>query len=205
MSDVEAGRANISIMKLAQIARALGVSLTDLLTQGKDPPQVVALVGLRGAGKSTVGPLLARQLGLAFVELDLLVEEAAGLSLTEIFALHGETYYRALEHDALRTFLDETEGAVIATGGGIVTSSRSWSLLQRRTRVVWLKARAEDHWERVIQQGDARPMADNPQAMEELRTLLRSRSPLYSRAHLAIDTSSQSAERAATELVEALR
>lgn len=150
---------------------------------------VVALLGLRGAGKSTIGRGLAQRLQLPFFELDALVEEAAGLSLSNLFALHGEAYYRRLVREVLTRFLAETEGAVLATGGGIVTDREAYRLLLKRCRTVWLQATPDDHFERVLAQGDERPSAASPHAREELRALLRAREPLYSQAEITVDTS----------------
>jgi XRE family aerobic/anaerobic benzoate catabolism transcriptional regulator len=149
---------------------------------------VVALLGLRGAGKTTVGRRLARRLRVPFVELDQRIEEAAGLTLSEIFALHGESYYRRLEKDALERLLADDRPLVLATGGGIVNAPDTFALLRHRALTVWLRAGAEDHWNRVVQQGDRRPMADHPQAMAELRRLLAGREPLYADAAVTIDT-----------------
>jgi len=150
---------------------------------------VVALLGLRGAGKSTVGPLLARRLGVKFIELDAAIERQAGLTLAEIFELHGESYYRRLERETLASLLTEAEGMVLATGGSLVNDRETYRLLRRRAVTVWLKARPEDHWNRVIEQGDQRPMAKNPHAMAELRALLTSREKLYAEAEHVVDTS----------------
>lgn len=187
LGDVEAGRGNVSLLKLKAVADALAIPLASLVAEEAG---VIALVGLRGAGKSTIGRALAEAKGIPFFELDALIEREAGLSLAEIFAIHGETYYRNVEKAALERFLAEHARAVLATGGGIVTNDAAWQLLRTRTRVVWLKARPEDHWERVVAQGDRRPMADNPAAMAELRRLLRAREPLYKQAHQTIDTTS---------------
>jgi XRE family aerobic/anaerobic benzoate catabolism transcriptional regulator len=188
---LESGTANVSVRKLATLARALGTTPAELLSGpgGEAEMPVIALLGLRGAGKSTIGKRLARRLRVPFVELDRRVEEAAGLSLDEIFALHGQDYYRRLEREALERLLAEDRPAVVATGGGIVTSAATYAFLRRRALTVWLRAEAGDHWNRVVQQGDRRPMADNPEAMAELRRLLAERQPLYAEAAHVIDTS----------------
>src|SRR5262245_58838179 len=189
LNQVEAGHANISVRKLARLALALGTTPAALLSGGEAERPVIALLGLRGAGKTTIGRRLARRLRIPFVELDRRVEEAAGLGLDEIFALHGEEYYRRLERESLEQVLAEGRPVVVATGGGIVTSSETYALLRRRTLTVWLRADPEDHWNRVVQQGDRRPMADHPQAMAELRRLLAARQPLYAEAAHTVDTS----------------
>jgi XRE family aerobic/anaerobic benzoate catabolism transcriptional regulator len=187
---VEAGAGNISVRRLGDLARALGTTPAALLTlPAAEGRPVVALLGLRGAGKSTIGRRLARRLRLPFVELDRRVEEASGLALGEVFALHGEEYYRRLERQALARLLDAGRPLVLATGGGLVTAPETYGLLRRGALTVWLKADPEDHWNRVVQQGDRRPMADHPQAMAELRRLLAVREPLYAEANHAIDTS----------------
>ena len=199
---IESGEANVSVRKLAALARALGTTPADLLSGpgGELGLPVVALLGLRGAGKSAIGRRLARRLRVPFVELDRRVEEAAGLSLDEIFALHGQDYYRRLERDALEQVLAADRPVVLATGGGIVTSPDTYALLRRRALTVWLRAEAEDHWNRVVQQGDRRPMADNPEAMAELRRLLAERQPLYADADHVIDTSRLGVDEAAAAI-----
>src|SRR2546422_1184793 len=192
LAELESGQGNISVARLQDVARALGSSAGELLFAAQHERTgrgVVALVGLRGAGKSTVGGALASGLGVPFVELDALVEKDAGLPLGAIFQLHGEAYYRRLAREVLTRFLAETDAAVLATGGGIVTDPASFKLLQKRCRTVWLQATPEDHWQRVLQQGDVRPGAASPHAQEELRALLQSRETLYSQAELAVDTS----------------
>jgi XRE family aerobic/anaerobic benzoate catabolism transcriptional regulator len=201
---VESGHANISVLKLAHLASALGTTPAALLAapEGEAERPVIALLGLRGAGKSTIGRRLARRLRIPFVELDRRVEEAAGLGLDEIFALHGEEYYRRLEREALERLLEEGREVVLATGGGIVAAPETYALLRRRAVTVWLRADPQDHWNRVVQQGDRRPMADHPQAMAELRRLLATRQPLYAEAAHTVDTSRLDLE-AAVRAVEA--
>src|SRR5687768_2483430 len=191
---LEAGRGNISVRRLADVARALDTTPAALLASDDPPPRpVIALLGLRGAGKTTIGRRLARRLRVPFVELDRRIEQAADLSLSELFSLHGEEYYRRLERETLQAVLAENRPMVLATGGGIVTSPETYALLRRSTVTVWLRAKPEDHWNRVVRQGDRRPMADHPQAMADLRTLLAAREPLYALADHTVDTSSASA------------
>lgn len=193
LANLELGVGNISILRLAEVASALGVALRELLPEQEDEGLgVIALLGLRGAGKSTVGRALAHALELPFQELDALIEAEAGLSLEEVFDFHGEVYYRRLERDALERFLRESGPAILATGGGIVTSQGTFTRLLDETRTVWLEASPEDHWNRVVAQGDRRPMADNPQAMAELRSLLAARHRLYAKATYTVDTSALS-------------
>lgn len=191
LADVETGQANPSVLRLVELAQALATTPTALL--GGDaalPRQHVALLGLRGAGKSTVGPLLARRLGCAFVELDALIEAATGLQLGEIFQMHGEAYYRQTERAALAKQL-AGDPVVLAVGGGIVMDPQSFAMLRAGARTVWLRAAPEDHWQRVIAQGDLRPMADNEQAFGDLRRILAERDPLYRQAEVVVDTSTQ--------------
>lgn len=186
---LEGGRGNISIRRLADVARALETTPSSLLAAMDDPTgPVIALLGLRGAGKTTIGKRLARRLHVPFVELDRRIEQAADLSLAELFSLHGEDYYRRLERETLNTVLAERQGMVIATGGGIVTAAETFALLRRSTVTVWLRATPEDHWNRVVRQGDRRPMADHPQAMADLRALLSAREPLYAQAAHIVQT-----------------
>jgi XRE family aerobic/anaerobic benzoate catabolism transcriptional regulator len=206
LADVESGRANISIVNLARIARALGTSASALLEAPGVP--TVSLLGLRGAGKSTVGAALAKRLGVAFVELDALVEDAAGLPLPEIFAVHGESHYRRLETTALEEFLARGRPAVVATGGGIVNSRETFDLLKRRTVTVWLRAAPEEHMGRVVRQGDRRPIASKGgrrAAMTQLRRILATREALYGEADVTVETSGRTPREIVAEIESALR
>jgi XRE family transcriptional regulator, aerobic/anaerobic benzoate catabolism transcriptional regulator len=190
---VEAGEGNPSIASLEQIARALDVAAASLLAI-PSRSSVIALLGLRGAGKSAVGRALAKRLRVDFVELDSRIEEAAGLSLREIFELHGEEHYRRMEREALEALLANDGRVVLATGGGIVAHRDTFELLRRSATTVWLKATPEEHWSRVLAQGDHRPMANDPLAMARLRALLAEREPLYRMSHHIADTSGRSVE-----------
>lgn len=183
---VESGRGNPSLRSLADIAAALATTPVALV---EAPSEIVALLGLRGAGKSTVGRALAARLGAEFIELDARVEEAAGLSLSEIWELHGEGYYRRLEREALAEVLARRPRAVLATGGGIVAEPATWEQLRRGALTIWLRATPEAHWDRVVAQGDHRPMENDPLAMERLRALLAEREAQYRTAHHTVDTS----------------
>jgi XRE family aerobic/anaerobic benzoate catabolism transcriptional regulator len=164
-------------------------AVIDREAQNGELSPVIALLGVRGAGKSTVGRRVAALMGVEFVELDHLIEQASGLSLGEIFSIHGEAYYRSIELEVLKEFLDRNTRAVVATGGSLVTHAESFELLQGRTQTIWLSARAQDHWERVLGQGDDRPMHRNPQAFDQLEALLSSRRSLYALADATVDTS----------------
>ncbi|HEY2031584.1 MAG TPA: shikimate kinase [Myxococcales bacterium] len=211
LADLESGSGNISVARLEDVARALGTSAGELLFSAqagvtsrddlveaqrwlrarfvKSGGPLVALIGLRGAGKSTIGRALAAKLSVPFVELDALVEKEAGLPLSALFSLHGEAYYRRLAREVLLRFLAENDAAVIATGGGIVAEREAFKLLQKRCLTVWLQATPEDHWKRVLEQGDVRPSTASPHAQEELKALLKSREPLYAQAQMTVDTS----------------
>ncbi len=207
LSDVEAGRANVSVISLAAIGRALGLRAGELLEVSEHAPErsgVVALLGLRGAGKSSVGELLAKKLRVPFFELDRLVESEAGVRLAEIFAFHGEDYYRRVELAVLKRFLAQHCRAVLATGGSVVTSPEAFRLLWERTQTVWLKATPEEHWERVVGQGDLRPIQNRPHAMTELRRRLKEREPLYSRASLICSTSGRPVSAVVADLARQL-
>jgi len=187
---LEAGRGNISVKRLADLARAFSLAPADLLRDADvAAPRIVALLGLRGAGKTTIGKQLARRLRVRFVELDRQIEKEADMSLAELFSMYGEEHYRRLERETLARVLADRRAMVLATGGGIVASADTYAMLKANAITVWLRAQPEDHWKRVVSQGDRRPMADHPQAMADLRALLAAREPLYASADHTIDTS----------------
>jgi XRE family aerobic/anaerobic benzoate catabolism transcriptional regulator len=154
----------------------------------------IALIGLRGAGKSTLGALLARDREVPFIELDGEVEKEAGMPLAEIFSLYGQAGYRAIEKRTLERVLREHDRAVISVGGGVVTEKDTYDHLLSNCYAVWIKAQPEEHMSRVIAQGDFRAMAGRDRAMEDLRRILEWRAPLYEKADLHLETSGSSVE-----------
>jgi len=241
LAQLESGQGNVSILLLRQIAAALELPLTELLSEDSEgtaelalttqflkrlPRQKlaavrsqlvrdygnarderlkrVALIGLRGAGKSTLGAKLAKSLSAPFVELDREIEREAGTSLSEIFLLYGQAGYRRYERRCLERILEKNERAVIATGGSIVSEPGTYELLLASCFTVWLKAAPEEHMARVIAQGDTRPMAGNDQAMEDLRRILEGRAMLYGQADVTVDTEGKSVEKSLAELRRAV-
>lgn len=178
----------------AQLLREHGGAVTDRRKR-------IALVGLRGAGKSTLGRPLAKERGVPFVELDREVETEAGTSLNEIFQLHGQQGFRRYERRALERALETHQACVIATGGSLVSEPGTYDLLLAMCFTVWLKAAPEEHMARVAAQGDYRPMAGNRDAMEDLRRILSGRARLYGQADAVVDTT----ERTIDQTFEALR
>jgi XRE family transcriptional regulator, aerobic/anaerobic benzoate catabolism transcriptional regulator len=164
----------------------------------------IALIGLRGAGKSTLGRMLAKRIGWSFVELNKEVERENGLSVAEIIALYGQEGFRRMEQAALKQLLARNELMVLATGGGIVSEPLTFDLILSSFYTIWLKAEPEEHMGRVRRQGDLRPMADDRSAMTELRNILLSREPLYARASAVVDTAGLSVDAAAARLIEAV-
>jgi XRE family transcriptional regulator, aerobic/anaerobic benzoate catabolism transcriptional regulator len=149
----------------------------------------IALVGLRGAGKSTLGAALAKELGYPFVEIDREIEREAALPLSEIFMLYGQAGYRRIERRCLERLLERGDPVVLAAGGGIVSERETYNLLLVSCYTVWIKASPEEHMSRVVSQGDFRPMDGHEAAMEDLRRILAAREPLYGKADAIIDTS----------------
>jgi XRE family transcriptional regulator, aerobic/anaerobic benzoate catabolism transcriptional regulator len=164
----------------------------------------VALIGLRGAGKTALGQRAAQALGVPFIELDREVERASGMELSEIFSVHGQAMFRRLERQCLDTVIERYERVVIATGGSLVTEPATYDRLQSACFVVWLKATPDQHMNRVIAQGDLRPMADGPQAMDDLKAILESRTPLYAKADAVVSTSDRTEAEAFAALLDAI-
>ena len=237
LAELEAGRGNISVLLLRQVAATLGLPLAELLRENGDqaleltliqeflqrlPKQRlarvraqlqrdfggnpagrserIALIGLRGAGKSTLGEALAGELKVPFIELDREIEREAGTGLSEIFLLYGQQGYRRYEQRCLESILESQARCVIATGGSIVSEAATYDLLRSSCFTVWLKAKPEEHMSRVMAQGDMRPMAGNTQAMADLKRILQSRTALYGQAHAVVDTGGRNIKQSLKDL-----
>lgn len=244
LADVESGKGNVSINSLEAAARALNISILELLQDAPRPAlartqgllarlddtqldqahtllstafgladeqgreQRVALIGLRGAGKSTLGAQLAARRGVPFVELDREIEREAGTSMNEILLLHGQAGYRRYERRALfRIAEDHADGVVMTTGGSIVSERETFDLLQSRFYCVWLKTSPEEHMARVVAQGDMRPFdttrGATKEALEDVRRILASREPLYARADAVVDTAARTVKQSLKDLERA--
>ncbi len=164
----------------------------------------IALIGLRGAGKSTLGAMLAERIGAPFLELDRLIEQESGVSLSVIFDLYGQSGFRRLERRVLDEVIERHPRFVMATGGSLVSEAATFERLLTTCFTVWLRATPEDHMQRVIAQGDMRPMADNRESMSDLRRILDVREPLYRKADLTINTSGCSVEEGLEMLARAV-
>ena len=244
LADVESGKGNVSINSLEAAARALNITVIDLLQDAPRPAlartqgllsrlddsqldqaygllgstfglsdamgreQRVALIGLRGAGKSTLGAHLATERGVPFIELDREIEREAGTSMNEILLLHGQAGYRRYERRALLRIAEEhPDGVVMTTGGSIVSERETFDLLQSRFYCVWLKASPEEHMARVVAQGDMRPFDStgaNHEALDDLRRILTSREALYARADAVVDTAARTLKQSMTDLKRAV-
>jgi XRE family transcriptional regulator, aerobic/anaerobic benzoate catabolism transcriptional regulator len=207
LAQLEAGQGNISVLLLRKLAHAMGVAVDSLVREEPDdaaPGRRVALIGLRGAGKSSLGAKLAAARGVPFIELDAEVEREAGARLGEVFAMYGQEAYRRFERRALERVLRTHESAVIAVGGSLVTDPDTYRLLLDNCHTVWLKARPEEHMNRVIAQGDMRPfegkMRGRSAALDEIRKLLEDRDRLYARADVTLETSGRSLKATLEEL-----
>ena len=166
--------------------------------------QRIALIGLRGAGKSTLGARLAKTKNVPFIELDREVERESGTTLSEVFDLYGQSAYRRYERRALENVIEHHHRAVIATGGSNVTEPATYDLLLSACFTVWLTAAPEEHMGRVVAQGDYRPMAENDEAMDDLRRILASRNALYAKADATVDTAGKTVDQCLRELTAAV-
>ncbi|MFC3613233.1 helix-turn-helix transcriptional regulator [Lutimaribacter marinistellae] len=164
--------------------------------------QRICLVGLRGAGKSTLGAMLGEELGFPFVELNDEIEEQAGMPVGEVMALYGQEGYRKLEAQAVSRVIATHESMILAVAGGIVAEPDTYNTLLSRFHTIWLRATPVEHMDRVRAQGDERPMAGNPEAMEQLKSILTSREALYAKAQAQLDTSGQPLETSLQQLAE---
>jgi XRE family transcriptional regulator, aerobic/anaerobic benzoate catabolism transcriptional regulator len=187
-----------------QIAQAKDILAGNSASAQRNAFAGIALIGLRGAGKSTLGKMLAKKIGWSFVELNKEIEAQNGLSVAEIIALYGQEGFHRMEQSALAQLLARKELMVLATGGGIVSEPVTFDLILSSFYTVWLKAEPEEHMARVRRQGDLRPMADDRSAMAELRTILLSREPLYARASAVVDTAGLNVDHAAARLIDAV-
>ena len=201
---LEAGSANVSLNLLARIGQALGVSIHALI-----PPEEprrgpakkgVALIGLRGAGKSTLGERLSKETGLAFVRLTQEIVERAGMETGELMELAGSGAFRRLEIEALQGLVARRGHIILETSGGIVADGEAYELVRRHFHTVWVKASPEDHMARVIAQNDLRPMFGRDAAMDDLRRLLGEREAAYAQADFVLDTHGVSVDEAAARL-----
>jgi len=165
----------------------------------------VALIGLRGAGKSTLGLRLSEETKVPFIELDREIEKDTGMPLGEIFSLYGQAGYRAIEKRLLERVLHEHERAILSVGGGVVSEKETYDYLLANCYTIWIKARPEEYMARVIAQGDLRVMGGSNQAMEDLRRILEAREPLYRKADMYLDTSGNSVDESFAKLKAALQ
>jgi len=184
--------AQVPETELAPLAKEIAARVVS--RAGADRARRIALVGLRGAGKSTLGRMLAQHLGWPFIELDRRVEEEYGASIPDLIEMAGTATFRRHERSALERVIAEHDAAIITTAGGIVSNPETYAVLLRRAHTVWIKARPEEHMSRVMAQGDFRPMAQNRQAMADLVAILDARRADYARAEADVDTSGHAVE-----------
>jgi len=189
----------LSTLSTAEQRDAVPV-LTEWLAERRRALKGLALLGLRGAGKSTLGHLLAERHGLTFVSITREVERRAGMSLADLFNLGGPDAYRTLENDVVRDLCARSERTVLETAGGIVANEEALDMILGAFKTVWLRASPEEHLARVTHQGDLRPMRDNPKALEHLKVLLAQRELDYARAQCVLDTTSRSVEACLADL-----
>jgi XRE family aerobic/anaerobic benzoate catabolism transcriptional regulator len=184
--------------ELAAVAESIERQLDR--TADADRARRIALVGLRGAGKSTLGGMLADRLGVPFIELDRMVEQEYGASVPLLIEMSGLATFRRYERTCLERVVSENAAAVIATAGGIVSNAETYAFLLRRAHTVWISARPQEHMSRVVAQGDFRPMAHNREAMADLKSILEARRVDYARAQATLDTSGASVQQSLAKL-----
>ena len=205
LAQLESGQGNMSILLLRQLALAMQVPVEELVREqaGTRRRDRIALVGLRGAGKSALGARLAADLGASFVELDREIEREAGATLSELFGMYGQEGFRRFERRALERVLAENARCVIATGGSLVTAQETYARLLSSCFTVWLKALPEEHMSRVVAQGDMRPIRGHAAAMDDLKQLLLERIHLYARADVSVDTAGRTLRQSFADLRKA--
>jgi len=203
---LEGGKGNISVQRLAEVCAALEISLAKLFRGlGAHGATVLALVGLRGSGKSTIGPIVAKELGYPFVELDKRITTLANIALSEIFEIGGSDYYHSLEQQALGEIFESHQPCVLATGGSIVSASDNWRLLQNYSVTIWLQASPKAHLNRVQMQGDLRPMEGHGDALAKLKQILIHREPFYANSALHVNTEKFGIEGSVQEIIRFVR
>jgi XRE family aerobic/anaerobic benzoate catabolism transcriptional regulator len=204
LAQIESGEGNVSIMLLRRVARTLGVEIAQLLSvdgvHAEARQRRIALIGMRGAGKSTLGALLADALRIPLIELNHEVAREAGLPAGEVMALYGHAAYRRIEQRVFERVVREQAQSVIVAGGGIVNEEAAFDLLLGNCLTVWIKAQPEEHMARVLAQGDLRPMAGNSRAMDDLKRILASREAMYRKADVVIDTSGETVRQSFAKL-----
>ena len=239
LAQLESGQGNCSIVLLRRISHAIGVEVSQLVSEAPDPPldavllsqligrlppqalkearalvlrqfgapdvasraARIALLGLRGGGKSTLGALLAKRLAVPFIELDREIERITGTPLNEIFEMFGQETFRRAEREALEGVLRQHPQFVMAASGSIVTDPATLELLLSSCFSVWMRANPDEHMSRVVAQGDLRPMTSNPRAMDDLLSILQSREPLYAKADVTLNTGGKGPEQSLSELL----
>jgi XRE family aerobic/anaerobic benzoate catabolism transcriptional regulator len=201
MTEILSLLAPLDADELSEAARLLDRRFAGSSTRGRR----IALIGLRGAGKTTLGRALAEKLGFPFIELNRVIEKDYGASIGELLSLSGQPAFRRYENRCLNQILSDYDEAVISTGGGIVANPETYTMLLRRAHTIWLQASPEEHMQRVVEQGDMRPMEQNREAMTDLRAILEARAPLYNRAEASVDTAGETLESSLTKLTETAR
>ena len=202
---------NSDALRVAALFRAATVeqkrrvlALLDPDNAGEQRGRRIALIGLRGAGKSTLGRLAAAARDIPFVELNAEIEATSGMPVNELMALYGQEGYRRLERHAVERIAAAHDSVILAVAGGIVSEPDTFNFLLRHFHTIWLKAKPEEHMSRVRKQGDTRPMAGNPAAMDELKTILTSRESLYAQSGAQVDTSGNDVEDSLADLLETI-